>query len=320
MLILNESDIVSAINFTDLLKSTEEAMTLQEQGDYFMPDRIHLSYQGNVQLLMPAFTKKHFATKLVSVFPGNVKNNKPALFGTVILNDGHTGEPLAVLNGAKLTALRTAAVGALGLLYTTPRELNSLGLIGAGVQGFHQVLLACTVRQIKYLGINDPHHPALDTFIQQLSQYLPELEIKVYHNVNDLLQNSQAIITATTSLTPVLPADMDLLSGKHFIGIGSYTPDMQEYPEELFSQLDQVFIDTPLACKEAGDLSIPLKKGILKGDQVHTLGKLIVGDLKIDFSQTTLFKSVGMALFDLLVAQAIYKNALNKGIGQEVNF
>lgn len=320
MLILNESDTERAIDFSDLLVSAEQAMILQEKGDFYMPDRIHLEYKGNVQLLMPAFAGNHFATKLVSVFPKNAMLKKPSLYGTVILNDGETGEPLALLNGAKLTALRTAAVGALGLAYTTPKHISKLGLIGAGIQGYHQVLLASTVRQIEHIGVLDPFHPDLPGFIKKLSDYLPEITFSIYETATDLIRNTEAIITATTSLSPVIPWDKDLVMGKHFIGIGSYTPKMQEYPKELFSILEQVFIDTPLAKKESGDIVVPLDQGILKEEKIHTLGKLIVGDQKVDESKTTLFKSVGMALFDLMAAKIIYHNALKKGIGQKVNF
>ena len=107
---------------------------------------------------------------------------------------------------------------------------------------------------------------------------------------------------------------------KHIIGIGSYKPEMQELPDALFRTLNQIFVDTEHAKKESGDLSIRLANGLIQEDQIYTLGKLINKEIIIDDSQTTLFKSVGMALFDLIVARKIYLNALDKGIGTEVAF
>ena len=320
MLILNESDILNAIDIGDLLKSTEKALILQESGDYYMPDRMHLEHDGNVNLLMPAIAGDYLATKLVSLFPENKKLNKPSLYGTVVLQDGKTGEPLALLNGAKLTALRTGAVGALGLAYTSPKELGSIGLAGAGVQGYHQVLFACSVRNIRKIAIYDPFNGEIKAFINQLKALLPEVEITDINDLQDFVSQSEAIITATTSMTPVIPDEPELLRGKHFIGIGSYRPEMREFPDGLFHLLKEVIIDTPLASKESGDLSHPLRSRLLRDDQVHTLGKLVNGTVKIDNAQTTLFKSVGMALFDLMAAEAIYSNAREKGIGQKVEF
>ena len=318
MLILSENDILNAVDFNDLLKSAENALLLQESGEFFMPDRVHLHHQGNVQLIMPAFANDHFATKLVSVYPGNRKLGKPSLYGTVILQDGHTGEPLALLNGAKLTALRTGAAGALGLAWTSPRNLETIGLVGAGVQGFHQALFACTVRNINKIAVFDPYHKDIQGFIRELSAFLPEVKITEQKNIHELLNQSEAVITSTTSLKPVIPGDVSLINGKHFIGIGSYRPDMREYPDALFKQLSAVIVDTPLAKKESGDLASPLKMGLIREDQVYTLGKLISGKVKIDDTQTNFFKSVGMALFDLEAAEIIYSRAKQKQIGQEV--
>lgn len=320
MLILNESDILKSIDFTQLLEAVEKAFLLQEQGGYFMPDRMHMEYRGNTQLLMPAFTEDYFATKLVSLFPNNHKHDKPSLYGAVILNDGHTGEPLALLNGSRLTALRTAAVGALGLAYTTPKNIQSLGLAGAGIQGFNLVMLACAVRTIRKVAIYDPFHKDLNSFIDSLAAYLPDVDLYEVKHPDELVIQSEAIITATTSNTTVIPEDEALTNGKHFIGIGSFRPEMQEYPTGLISRIDQIIIDTPLALKESGDLAIPLGKGLIKKENIHTLGKLITGEISIDDSKTTFFKSVGMALFDLLTAEIIYTNARKYNIGQEVNF
>jgi len=320
MLILNESDIIQAVDFNELLKSVEEAFLIQESGNFNMPDRTHIDNEGNVLLLMPCFTDDFFSTKLVSVFPANKNLGKPVIYGSVLLNDGKTGEPLTMLNGSKLTALRTGAVGAMGLLYTTPKNIKTLGLIGAGIQGFHQVLFACAVREIEKVFIYDPFNKNIETFIKDLKKYLPNIKFSRCLSAEDVLENSEAIITATTSLKPVLPDKKSLYEGKHIIGIGSFKPGMQELPDVLFKSLDQIFVDTEYAKKKSGDLSIQLDNGIIQEDQIYTLGQLIDKKVIIDESKTTLFKSVGMALFDLMVAKKIYSNALQRGIGTEVKF
>ncbi len=320
MLILNKDDILISVTFDELLKAVEETFIIQEKGDFLMPDRSHIDYNGNVLLLMPAFTGDYFSTKLVSIFPKNRKKNLPAIFGSVLLNDGTTGETLALLEASKLTALRTGAVGALGIIHTTPVNISSLGLIGAGTQGFHQVLFACAVRNIKSVTLFDSFNSNLNDFVNSLKKYLPEIDFKIAKDSEEVVINSEVIITATSSETPVFPDDRKLIAGKHFIGIGSYKPTMREFPKSLFMEVEDIFIDTPLAIKESGDIAVPLKKGWIKKNNVHTLGSLIDKHFKIDESKTTLFKSVGMALFDLVVAKLIYKKAKEKGIGINVDF
>ncbi len=320
MIILNKQDILEAVTFDELLKAVEEAFIIQESEDFLMPGRTHIDNNGNVLLLMPAFAGKYFSTKLVSVFPGNREKNLPAIYGSVLLNDGTTGKPLALFEGSKLTALRTGAVGALGIVHTTPINVSTLGLIGAGEQGFHQVLFACAVRNIKSVTVFDAYNSNPAGFIERLRKYLPDIDFKIVANAKEVVENSEVIITATNSETPVIPGDRSLISGKHFIGIGSYKPAMQEFPENLFHQLERIYIDTPIAKKETGDIANPIKKGWIPENKIFTLGKLMNNTIEPEKGKTTLFKSVGMALFDLTVAKLVYENALKKGKGTEVDF
>ncbi len=320
MLILNKDDILNSVTIDELLKAVEEAFIIQEKGNFLMPDRSHIDYNENVLLLMPAFAGDYFSTKLVSVFPGNRKKNLPAIFGSVLLNDGTTGETLALLEASKLTALRTAAVGALGIVHTTPVNISALGLIGAGTQGFHQVLFACAVRNIKTVTIFDSFNSNLNDFVNSLKKYLPEIDFKIAKDSEEVVKYSEVIITATTSETPVVPDNKDLLKGKHFIGIGSYKPSMREFPDNLFRLLDSAIIDTPFAMKESGDISVPIEKGLIKKEDIYTLGSVMNKIVRINENGTTLFKSVGMALFDLITARLIYIKASEKNLGTSVEF
>ncbi len=135
-----------------------------------------------------------------------------------------------------------------------------------------------------------------------------------------MVANSEVVVTATTSTTPVIPDDKKLIKGKHFIGIGSYQPDMRDFPDALFELLNTVLIDTGHATGESGDVRIPLETGMITEDQIVRIGRVINKEAEIDTSRTTFFKSVGMALFDLLTAEMIYKKALEKGLGTEVAF
>lgn len=318
MLCLSANDIVNAVSLTELVDAIETAFLINEEGNFFMPERMVINYSDNTLLLMPCFTEKRFATKLVSLFPENVNNNKPVLYGSVILNDGNTGEPLAILNGAKLTAMRTGAVGGTAIRLLAEKNSRSVGIIGAGVQGLHQTLFAINERDISNINVYDPNPEIEEIFVSTILDLYKKTEIKFYNTAEEVLDRSEIIIMSTTATSPVLPEKPDKLKGKCYIAIGSYKPEMKEFSESLFKLVDQYFIDTEHAMTESGDLINPLNNNWFKKENIYTAGKLLTGKVKLSSNKTRLFKSVGMALFDLVTADLIYRRALEKGIGTRV--
>ena len=302
------------------LKAVEEAFLLQEGDDFLMPDRMHVGKDGNVLLLMPAFSKDHFSTKLASVFPKNPKAGLPSIYASVMLNDGSTGMPLALLDGSVLTGLRTGAVGALGAAFTTPKGIGKLGLIGAGYQGFHQLMFVASVRDIRTVSVYDPFVSDQEAVLNKFRRLLPHVTFSFVQDAAEVVRNAELVVTATTSMEPVIPDDRNLIEGRHFVGIGSYKTEMREFPDALIQLCDSVIIDTDLAAEESGDLRIPIKNGLIKTDQLFRLGQLINGEQQIDTGKTTFFKSVGMALFDLISSKIIYEKATEKGLGIEIEF
>lgn len=318
MLILNDTDIAGLTEWSSLVDQMVKAMVAYENGDFVMPDRIRMNISNNTLLLMPAQSGPFFSTKLVSLFPDNPSKNLPVINGIVVLNDAETGTPLAILNGAKLTAVRTGAVSATGIRYTTPENVTRLGLIGAGVQGMQQVLAATAVRNISQVLVLDKISERVNPFIACLMSMIPGVTVRQTQSPEELADQSEVIITATNSLKPVLPDDQGLLINKHIIAIGSYKPQMRELPDSLFKLIDHCFVDVNFALEESGDLIHPIEVGLLKQKQVTPLGKLIRGTVDIDLNHTTLFKSVGMGLFDLFTAEWLYNRAQLTGVGEMV--
>jgi ornithine cyclodeaminase len=320
MLCLNEKEIAAAVTLDEVMAAIETAALLYEKKEFYMPMRMHADYRDNTLLLMPCFMKERFAVKLVSLFPGNSEKNLPVLMGTLLLNDGDTGAPLALMNAAKLTALRTGAVGGLAVRYLAAPDARSLGVIGAGIQGLHQAMFASRVRNITRVFIYDRLPEKTHAFAHELSTQLPGVAVYPVVSSEELLHETEIIITATNSKEAVLPDREELLAGKHFIGIGSYKPDMKEFPRALFKLLDRVYVDTEHAAEESGDLIEPLKNNLITKDRLITLGKLIMSAGKKTPAKgtTTLFKSVGMALFDLMAADLVYRNAVQKGLGTHI--
>ena len=113
MLFINKKNI-GKIDQKVIQDAVKKAYELVLKNDYNMPDRIHVENEQNTLLLMPCFSNDFFVTKLVSVFPDAIKFNQPAVNGVLALSDNRTGQPLAIMDGAALTAVRTGAVGEIG--------------------------------------------------------------------------------------------------------------------------------------------------------------------------------------------------------------
>lgn len=318
MLILSNTDIASLLSLNQIIDAVESAMVAYEKGLAMVQQRMHIDNGDSTFLCMPSFEQKYFGTKLVSVVPENKNRNLPVTNGAMLLNDAITGAPLALLNASKLTALRTGALGAIGVKYMTPPGENTFGLIGCGVQGLHQAIFICAVRPISKVYFLDRSKEKSEALISFLKFHHPGVAVEPCHLPEALLKKTNTIIAATTSAVPVLPDNPNLLRGKHFVSIGSYKPTMQELPDSVYQVAGKLAIDSDFARQEVGDIINPIKKGLLEEDNVFTLGKVVTGEKKIDVNETTVYKSAGMALFDLFVAKAMYEQALKEKKGIEV--
>ncbi|WP_042355498.1 ornithine cyclodeaminase family protein [Bacillus rubiinfantis] len=319
MMILSENDINQAASMNDIIQAIEEAYVLYEDNLFQMPLRSHVQDSDNVLLLMPCVAKNAVGTKLVSVNPSNIK--QPVTQGIIVLNDRTTGTPKALLNGTLLTGLKTGAVGGAAIKYLATPEAKSVGLIGTGYQGLYQIAAACSVRDIKEINLFNRTSSKLPNFIESLKKLVPsDITIQVASSRLELVKGSDIIITSTSSNSPVLPNVETIFNGKLIIGIGSYLPHMREYSETIYKNLDYLYVDTLDAIKESGDIIQPLQNNWLEPSQIVAFSKIVTGKVSPVYSsdRPTVFKSTGMALFDLIVADAIYQKALAKGIGQEI--
>lgn len=322
MIYLGERDMAAAVTLNEVMSAVERAFHLHAAGAYEMPPRIHLDHRDATVLYMPCFVESIFGTKMLTLFPGNAARQRPVIEGLMLLNDAETGAPLALLNGAKLTALRTGGVGGVGVRHTSPAEATTVGLIGAGVQGWHQLIFAAAARKLTRISVFDLDHERLSSFLIRLRQALPQVAIAAAGSPEALLRASEIVITTTNATSPVLPNDPELLRGKHFIGIGSYKPAMREYPEAVYRLVRRVLIDTEHGLHESGDLLLPLEQGWIEPAQTETFGHWLTNEPqgKPAMQETTLFKCVGMALLDLVVAELIYQRALERGVGQPIDY
>jgi ornithine cyclodeaminase/alanine dehydrogenase-like protein (mu-crystallin family) len=257
--------------------------------------------------------------KLVSVVPGNAARSLPVTTGTMLLNDPETGLPVCLMNAEQLTAVRTGAIGALSVRLMTPKATTSLGIVGCGVQGAWQAIFACAVRPIEEILYYARSPQRTQQFIETVGRHTSGIRLTACADATALLRQTDLVITATTSAAPVLPDEPALLRGKHFVSVGSFKPAMQELPTAVYRLARQLVIDSDAARLEVGDVINPVRDGHLRSEDVFHLADLVAGKRSIDVEKTTVFKGVGLAIYDLFVAQALYNEASSRNIGQTVN-
>lgn len=309
MLNLSADYIENLLPPSEIIAAVKAGIIKYESGIYEVPTRLHLEGKGITNLVMPATGEHYFCTKLVSVVPTNPQRDLPLVLGTVVLSKMETGETIALMDAPMVTALRTAAVGALGLDLITDKTIEKIGIIGLGVQGIWQTIFANAVRPIKEVYCHARTKTKFDFYKKKVLEKCPHLKINWCTSANEVVQKSSAIYACTTSPIPVFSNDKSLIANKRFISVGSFQKDMQEFPDTIYQNADLLIIDSPAATHEVGDVINAIKNGFIKKEEVFTIGKIFTGENTIASTQNVVFKSVGMAAFDLALASAVYEKA-----------
>jgi ornithine cyclodeaminase len=318
MIVLSADEIAGLLSVPEVIAAVEAALRAQDLQQCVVPQRHHIEWQGGTFLSMPAVGMRSAGVKLVAVVPGNAERSLPVTNGLMVINSAATGVPLAVMNAATLTAIRTGAVGALGVKYMTPPESASVGIIGCGVQGTWQAISACAVRPIKEVFAIRRSPQGFERFAAALRRQVPAVGVVACRDADELLKRTDIVIAATTASEPVLPDDPARLQGKHFISVGSYRRNMQEFPDSVYRLAGALAIDSEGARAEVGDVVNIVQKGILRSADVFAIAELVLGRRSVDVRRTTAYKTAGNALFDLFVAEALLAAATLRGVGTEV--
>jgi ornithine cyclodeaminase len=325
MRILSAEEVTALLSYPALIEALAEAF----RGDIAVPVRHHHSIPqpgaDATLLLMPAWTSEAVARpdatfagrapagqrfigcKIVTVFPDNAKAHLPSVYGQYLLLSGETGEPLAMIEGRTLTALRTACASALAARYLARADASHLVMIGAGALAPRLVRAHANVRPIKRVTLwNRTHKKAI-----ALGFSLAEagLTVDIADRLDVAVREADIVSCATLAGEPLVRGEW-LKPGAHVDLVGGFTPKMREADDEAIRRA-RVFVDTRAgAMKEAGDIVDPLARGVLKESDIQgDLFDLCRGKSKgrESVGEITLFKSVGTAIEDLAAAMLVWK-------------
>jgi alanine dehydrogenase len=324
MRLLTRDDIRKLISMKEVIELMRVLFCEVGKGNVVVPDRavIDLNNGRDAILFMPGFIAKNrsVGVKVVSVFPENISTKIPTTNATVLLNDPDTGEVISMLEGGFITSLRTGAVSAVATEVLAVQDARNLGVFGSGVQARTQIEAILEVREVESVKIFDVNHESSKHLALEFQKMRGNnCVFQSVQSPDELVPNCQIIVTATTSKTPVFDGNL-LRDGTHINSIGSFKPHVREVDDETITR-SKIFVDArSLSLKEAGDLIIPMKKGLISENEVQAeLGELVLGKRKGRESadEITFFKSVGMSVQDIAVASMVHKKALDDNIGAE---
>jgi thiomorpholine-carboxylate dehydrogenase len=245
---------------------------------------------------MPALTPEGLGLKAVTFYPSNAERGIPTHMATIFLVDPETGVPLAIMDGRLITEMRTAAVSAAATKLLASRDAKVLAILGSGVQAHSHAEALRLVRDFEEIRVWGPTREHAESFAKEIGAKSMSAE--------EAVRGADVVVTVTNSKTPVLKGSW-LKPGSHVNAIGACRPDWRELDDEAMSNV--VFVDSREgAMKESGDV-------ILFGAKIYAeLGEALAAKVPSRANETTIFKSLGMAVEDIAAAMLVYRAASEK--------
>jgi ornithine cyclodeaminase len=310
----------------ECIEAMSEVLSALARGEVFQPLRTVLAPEGaaGVLALMPAHrdgADPLFAVKTIGIFPGNRGRGKDTHQGAVSLFDGQTGELLALVNAAAITAVRTAAVSAVATRALARETAAELALVGAGVQAGSHLAALSLVRPLREVRVVSRNPARAARFVEEQQPRYP-FEIRAVETVEKALRDADIVATLTDSAAPVVSREW-VEPGTHLNVVGASQPSRREVDTGTMAAAS-LFVDRrESTVHESGDYRIPLEQGAITADHIRAeIGEVLIGAHpgRAGRDEITLFKSLGLACEDLAAAALACRRARETGAGSFLEF
>ena len=312
MRFISADQVRRAAPMPQLLDAVEAAYRDVAAGRDRSPIRSRIPMGAGDLLLMPGLREggAGASVKLVTVMPGNAARGLPTIHATVAWLDAESGEPLAILDGPTLTAMRTGAASGVSTRLLARQDARVLALFGAGAQAAWQVRAVMAARAIAEVRVFARTSASRDEFAASLAEELaPATQVVASDSAEAAVRGADVVCCATTSFEPIFSAAW-VEPGTHISAVGSFQKGMVELPPEIFAAAALVAVDSREAVlEEAGDLLAAIETGRLAADGFVEIGTLDRGWASTrDAEAITVFKSVGLAIQDVATAELVMAN------------
>jgi alanine dehydrogenase len=325
MKILSNEDVAALLPMSAAIEVVEQTMKAVSKGGETLPLRSAIPVGGNNKMgVMPgAITDPAcFGVKLVSLFPNNPDQGLSSHRGAVVLFEAQTGGAIAMMDAGLLTAIRTAAASGVATRALSNADASSLLIVGNGEQAEFHLDAMCAVRPIKKVIIAGRSLEKVTAFVEKASQKYPEIQFSADTDIQKHVAGSDIICTVTAAPAPILCGDW-LAASTHLNIVGSSIPTMREIDDEAVLK-SSVWVDYWASAEaQAGEIVDMMAAGKITKEHIRgEIGSVLSGDIsgRESDTQITLYRSLGIAAQDLAAAHYVLEQALEKGLGQDVNF
>ncbi len=292
---LDEEDVRRLLSMDRLVPAMERALADLSAGRVIQPLRtvVPVADFHGFLAVMPAFAGSALGAKLVTFFPNN--RDVHTHHATIVLFRPETGEPLVTMDGRLITEMRTAAVSAVATEALARRDARVLAILGSGVQARSHLEALRLVRRLSEVRVWSPH---------RAGEFAARYGARAAASAEDAVRGAHVVVVATTSKTPVLRGEW-LSPGMHVNAVGASRPDWRELDDSVLSRA-RIFVEQrEAAAKESGDV-------IAAGRIDAEIGEVILGAAagRSSPEEITLFKTVGVAVEDVVAAELVYRAAV----------
>lgn len=288
--------VMSAVDAHSAISAVRDGFVKHHRGEWSMPPKVYVDSPpyGDFRA-MPALGDGIASLKWVTSFPGNPAAGRPTVYGTILLSDAKTGEPVAIVDGRAVTALRTGASAAVATQAVARPGSKSSGIIGCGLHG------AWAARCLAEAGFSE----GVCYDIDSASAERLAAELGWESGPLEAALSCDVVTLVTPGDRPVIRSG-DLVSGQHVNALGADGSGKAEMEPDEVARLT-LFCDEWEQASHGGELHLAVEKGLVSRADVTDLGAVLVGDHsgRSSDDEITLFDSTGLAIQDLAVALAV---------------
>jgi len=314
--LLTEEDVRAVLTIDDLIETMAGALAQFSKGSVTQPVRtvIPVGTDDAFWGLMPAYVPpESLGAKLVTVFGSNAARGLPSHLASIVLLDHETGALRALLDGRFITEARTAAVSAVSSRLLARKSASSLAIIGSGVQARSHLDALSRVHALKQVAVWSPNAAHRDRFLAHANSSA----VRAVDYAGEAVVGADLIVLATSSPSPVIESGW-VKPGAHVISVGACRPTQREMDPELVARA-RLFVDSRAAAVvESGDVVMGIQEGRFDAGHIAAeIGELVNGARgRTSDTDITIFKSLGLAVEDVMAADLAYRRAVERGIGQ----
>lgn len=303
-------ECLSECSDTDLIQIIEDGFVSYSKGDVVVPPVGHLPFvdpPGDLHIKY-GFIKEddYYVVKLASGFYNNPQLGLSASNGLMLVFSQKTGELLSVLlDEGHLTDIRTGLAGAVVAKHLASDKVNTIGIVGTGIQARLQLKFLKSVIDCKNVIVWGRDEEKLNAY--KSDPMLSDFIITTTKNITELTNQCNYIVTTTSSKQPIL-LTKDIQPGTHITAVGADTPGKQELEASLFGKASLVIADSKSQCIDHGDIFHPIYESVVREDQVIELGTLITSSQKRkSTTDITIADLTGVAIQDIQIAKLVYQ-------------